>query len=137
MYGVVRSFLIGGMLFVYIMTCMACVICVKTRMKLMTDRFDAWMEGLEKREEEFYRRQEYAIRMFLIENGAEVKGMCITEYKEAETMKMFREESREEGENSLGELVSMLLSKGREDDIQMAVTDKEARKRLYEEFNII
>ena len=76
MYGVVRSFLIGGMLFVYIMTCMACVICVKTRMKLMTDRFDAWMEGLEKREEEFYCRQEYAIRMFLIENGAEVKG-CV------------------------------------------------------------
>ena len=40
---------------------------------------------------------EYAIRMFLIGNRAEVKGMCITEYNEAETMKMFKEEGREEG----------------------------------------
>lgn len=133
MYGVVRSFLIGGMLFVYIMTCMACVICVKTRMKLMTDRFDAWMEGLEKREEEFYRRQEYAIRMFLIENGAEVKGMCITEYKEAETMKVFREE----GEDKMGRLVSLLILKGRTEDVEKAAMDKVVRANLYEEFGIV
>lgn len=133
MYGVVRSFLIGGMLFVYIMTCMACVICVKTRMKLMTDRFDAWMEGLEKREEEFYCRQEYAIRMFLIENGAEVKGMCITEYKEAETMKVFREE----GEDKMGRLVSLLILKGRTEDVEKAAMDKVVRANLYEEFGIV
>lgn len=133
MYGVVRSFLIGGMLFVYIMTCMACVICVKTRMKLMTDRFDAWMEGLEKREEEFYRRQEYAIRMFLIENGAEVKGMCITEYKEAETMKVFREE----GEDRLGKLMTLLISAQRTEDAEKAAIDKEKRRTLYKEFEIV
>ena len=40
---------------------------------------------------------DYAIRMFLIGNRAEVKDMCITEYNEAETMKMFKEEGREEG----------------------------------------
>ena len=76
---------------------------------------------------------EYAIRMFLIGNRAEVKGMCITEYNEAETMKMFREE----GEDKLGRLVSLLLLKGRTGDIEKAATDKAARASLYEEFGIV
>ena len=58
--------------------------------------------------------------------------MCITEYNEAETMEMFREE----GEDRLGQLVSVLISKGRSEDVQRAATNKEARKRLYEEFNM-
>lgn len=62
--------------------------------------------------------------------------MCITEYNEAETMKMFKEEGREEGESRLGELVTVLISKGRATDIQRAASNKEARKKLYEEFNI-
>ena len=37
------------------------------------------------------------IKSILIGNKAEVKDMCITEYNEAETMQMFREEGREEG----------------------------------------
>ena len=49
---------------------------------------------------------DYLIRMFLIGNRAEVKDMCITEYNEAETMEMFREE----GEDRLGQLVSVLIS---------------------------
>lgn len=84
---------------------------------------------------------DYAIRRFLIGNRAEVKDMCITEYNEAETMKMFREEGREEGceqgEDKLGELVRVLISKGRAEDVQRAASDKEARKKLYEEFGII
>ena len=75
---------------------------------------------------------DYLIRMFLIGNRAEVKDMCITEYNEAETMKMFREE----GEDRLGQLVSVLISKGRSEDVQRASTNKEERKRLYEEFNM-
>ena len=39
----------------------------------------------------------YVIKTILIANRAEVKQMCITEYDEAETMRMFREEAREEG----------------------------------------
>ena len=39
----------------------------------------------------------YAIKKFLIENKAEVRTMCITEYNEAETMQMFKEEGRAEG----------------------------------------
>ncbi len=96
---------------------------------------------------------DYAIRMFLIGNRAEVKGMCITEYNEAETMKMFREEGREEGrqegrqegrkvgkeegEEKLGRLVSLLILKGRAGDIEKAATDKAARANLYEEFGIV
>ena len=39
----------------------------------------------------------FLIRDFLISNKAEVKDMCLTEYDEAETMQMFKEEGREEG----------------------------------------
>ena len=40
---------------------------------------------------------EFAIKKFLIENKSEVRTMCITEYNEAETMQMFKEEGRAEG----------------------------------------
>lgn len=63
--------------------------------------------------------------------------MCITEYHEAETMKMFREEGRQEGEEKLGRLVSLLILKGRAGDIEKAATDKAARASLYEEFGIV
>lgn len=40
---------------------------------------------------------DFLIKKFLDGNRAEVKNMCITEYNEAETMQMFKEEGREEG----------------------------------------
>ena len=40
---------------------------------------------------------EFFIKPFLMAHRAEVKGMLLTEYKEAETMELFREEGREEG----------------------------------------
>ena len=40
---------------------------------------------------------DFQIKRFLDGNRAEVKNMCITEYNEAETMQMFKEEGREEG----------------------------------------
>lgn len=89
--------------------------------------------------------QDYEIRPFLMGNKAEVKDLCITEYNEAETMKMIREESHEEGrkegqkegEDKLGRLVTQLVSLGRTSDIQKAAVDKAARTLLYKEFNII
>lgn len=79
--------------------------------------------------------------MILIENRAEVKQMCITEYDEAETMRLFKEEGRiegrTEGENQLGRLIDILLANKRMEDIQKAAIDKEARGKLYEEFHII
>ena len=41
--------------------------------------------------------QEFVIREFIELNRAEVTDMCLTEYNEAETMQMFREEARAEG----------------------------------------
>lgn len=81
--------------------------------------------------------KDYEIRLFLIRHRAEVKDMCITEYNEAETMQMIREESREEGENKRGSLISILFSKGRIEDAQKVATDKTARSVLYKEFNIL
>ena len=68
-------------------------------------------------------------------------GQCITEYNEAETMKMFREEGRkegiEEGEEKLGKLVSLLISVGRGGEVQTVVINREVREALYKEFNIV
>jgi hypothetical protein len=60
---------------------------------------------------------DYVIRPFLIGNRAEVKGMCITEYNEAETLQMIREEGREEGrkegrEEERMELLSRMVRRG-------------------------
>ena len=76
---------------------------------------------------------DYEIRKFLMGNRAEVKDLCITEYNEAETMKRFKEE----GEDKLGRLVSLLIMKGRTGDAQKAATDKAARENLYQEFGIV
>lgn len=48
---------------------------------------------------------DYSIRPLLMENRAEVKAMCLTEYDEAETMKLFKEEGREEGEDKMGKKI--------------------------------
>lgn len=83
----------------------------------------------------------FVIRDYLIGNRAEVRNMCITEYNEAETMQMFREEGRvegrKEGEDRLGKLMEALLAAGRTADIQRAAADEAERAKLYEEFGII
>ena len=67
--------------------------------------------------------------------------MCVTEYNEAETLQMIRkegrEEGREEGEDRLGKLMILLISAQRTEDAQRAAVDKEKRRTLYEEFNIV
>ena len=40
--------------------------------------------------------EDYVIREFLVVHQSEVKSMCLTEYNEAETMQMFKEEARTE-----------------------------------------
>lgn len=77
--------------------------------------------------------ENFEIRRFLVGNRAEVKDMCMTEYNEAETMQMFKEE----GEDRLGELIEQLLAKGRLSDVQRAATDKAARAELYKEFGMV
>lgn len=63
--------------------------------------------------------------------------MCVTEYNEAETLQMIREEGQEEGEDRLGKLMILLISAQRTEDAQRAAVDKEKRRTLYEEFNIV
>ncbi len=66
--------------------------------------------------------------------------MCITEYNEAETMRMFKEEGRREGrregEDKFGKLMEILLGAGRTSDAKKAATDRSERMRLYKEFGI-
>ena len=45
--------------------------------------------------------------------------------------------ARTEGENRLGELISRLLSIGRNQDVEKAATDPDYRKKLYTEFKMI
>ena len=79
---------------------------------------------------------DFLIQPFLEANRVEVKKMLLTEYNEAKTMEMFKEEGREEGENRLGALITKLISLGRTDDIAKAASDPTYRNRLYEEFSI-
>ena len=50
--------------------------------------------------------EDFEIKEFLVEHQSEVKNMCLTEYDEAETMQMFKEEGREEGRED--DIVGML-----------------------------
>ncbi len=59
---------------------------------------------------------DYEIKDFLLANQAEVKSMCLTEYNEAETMQMIKDEGREEGrEEGRKEGLEEGLKKGREE----------------------
>ena len=57
---------------------------------------------------------DFEIKSFLIGHKAEVTNMCLTEYNEAETMNMFKEEGREEGrEEARIEIVETMLKNGK------------------------
>ena len=57
--------------------------------------------------------ENFEIQEFLIGHRAEVKDMCITEYNEAETMQMIREEGREQGrEQGMMELLATQVRTG-------------------------
>ena len=63
--------------------------------------------------------EDFELKEFLIEHQSEVKNMCITEYNEAETMELFKEEGRGEGrkegrEQTLIILVCRKLRKGKQ-----------------------
>ena len=70
--------------------------------------------------------EDFHIREFLIGNRAEVKNMCLTEYNEAETMQMFKEEGREEGRVEG-------LEEGREIRDREKITDMLRRGKTVEE----
>lgn len=61
--------------------------------------------------------EEYMIKSYLVTHRAEVKDMCITEYNEAETMQLFKEEGREEG-------IAEGIEKGTAEGIRLFIQDK-------------
>ena len=95
---------------------------------------------------------EYQIKAFLIENRAEVKRMCITEYNEVKTLadermegheeglaegrEEGRIEGRAEGESRLAALILKLSEVGRGEDAFKAASDPAFRAKLYQEFSI-
>ncbi|MBQ3683932.1 MAG: hypothetical protein II922_12805 [Succinimonas sp.] len=72
----------------------------------------------------------------------------MTEYDEARTMALFKEEGREEGREESREegreeanakfslLLQKLIAQGKNDDIQRISVDKEYREQLYEEYGL-
>ena len=83
---------------------------------------------------------DFLLRPFLEANRVEVKKMLLTEYNEAKTMELFKEEGRmegrKEGETRLSALITRLISLGRTDEIAKAASDSAYRDRLYEEFSM-
>ena len=79
---------------------------------------------------------EYELKEQLLAHRAEVIGMWINEYNEEETMQMFKEEGRQEGENLLATLINKLISLGRNEDITKVTTDQAFRENLYIQFGL-
>lgn len=93
--------------------------------------------------------EESVIKPFLEAHKAEVTGMMLMEYDEAETMDLFREEGRreglkegqekgiKEGETLLAKLMNILFHLGLVDDAKKAATDQTFRNELYKKYNLI
>ena len=103
---------------------------------------------------------DFIIKQYLETHRAEVKGMLLTEYNEAQAMELFREEGRAEGrvegraegrlegraegrvegrvegEDRLARLMKLLFGQRRFEDAQRAATDAIFRDQLYREFQI-
>ena len=92
--------------------------------------------------------EDYQIKPWLEANREGVKRMLLTEYDEAKTMELFREEGREEGRAEgreqgftlgiarLAQLMAKLFSQGRSADAERAANDEDFRNRLFEEYGI-
>ncbi len=68
----------------------------------------------------------FLIKEFLIENRSEVEMICLTEYNEAETMNMFKEEGREEGRREAAQNLAVYLmsedaSLSEEEELEKAI----------------
>ena len=61
----------------------------------------------------------------------------VLEHGEERGIKLGRIEGKIEGENKLGNLISKLMTAGRNDDALKAASDEEARKKFYKEFGMI
>lgn len=82
-------------------------------------------------------KEKYSMKM---ESGLsrEVDLMCnLSGYVEEKGIEKGIQKGREEGENALGKLMDILLSKGDVANAKLAATDEKARKELYRKYGII
>ena len=83
---------------------------------------------------------DFIIKPYLEAHRAEVKGMLLTEYNEAKTMELFKEEGRIEGKVEGMELATTLIRKlldlGRTDDVARVTVDPAYRDKLLAEFRL-
>ena len=91
---------------------------------------------------------DFLIKPFLEAHRAEVKGMLLTEYNEAEAMELFREDGRKEGREEgieIGmekggqktlELVLKMQNAGDETDLSRLASDPEELGRMYKKYGI-
>lgn len=81
------------------------------------------------------------LEQILREEREEVRSMILTEYDEQAHIKSEKEisyeEGREKGEDSLAELIKCLHADARVEDINRVLSDKEYRKQLMQEYNIL
>ena len=75
---------------------------------------------------------DFVIKPYLVVHRAEVKGMLLTEYNEAETMELFKEE----GMNLVSALIQKLLDLGRTEDVARVTSDPAYRDKLIAEFKL-
>ena len=70
---------------------------------------------------------------------AHIKSEKEISYEEgkAEGLKEGRQEGREEGEDALAKLIQRLQADARAEDVSKALSDKEYRKQLMQEYNIL
>ena len=96
--------------------------------------------------------ENFVLKPFLTAHKAEVRGMLLTEYNEAETMEQFREEGREEGKvegreegreegrkegrKELLQLLIKMKESGEEVDIINLSTDKSKLEHLLKKYGI-
>ena len=75
-----------------------------------------------------------------VELSTRLKRMLLTEYDEAKTMELFKEEGREQGfalgMARMARLMSKLFSQGKGADAERAANDEAYRNRLFEEYGI-
>ena len=91
---------------------------------------------------------DFIIKPYLMAHRAEVKGMLLTEYNEAEAMELFKEEGRQqgrvegraegraEGEDRFARLMNKLFSLKRFSDAEKAAADIDFREKMFDEFQI-
>ena len=81
-------------------------------------------------------RNENVLKDYLEQRRQEVTTIMMTLFSQKEVIDAYGEECREEGENKLARLMSLLLKNGKTKELQEVLLDKTMRDKLYLQYNI-